>query len=185
MRYDKCEPDLHLDPFLSATGIKTQLCEVVRLVMSSLHQVFVLFSSEETSQSESGNHTCVVCRTQLGSSSKQGLVYEISQTNIRRPFSRVGSVFTVPWSLGSREVFYRLNRRSPQSQIYMSSHRCWSIKTKITKDKLRRSVKFLEDLWKYCVSNVSFNTNNTNRPLRIERGGRRNCYCITKTMCRK
>jgi hypothetical protein len=41
-----------------ATGIKIQLCEVVRLVMSSVYQVYVLFSSEEvkeTTQSESGN----------------------------------------------------------------------------------------------------------------------------------
>ncbi|CAB4013243.1 Conserved oligomeric Golgi complex subunit 1, partial [Paramuricea clavata] len=43
-------------PSQQATGIKIQLCEVVRLIMSSVYQVYVLFSSEEvkeTTQSES------------------------------------------------------------------------------------------------------------------------------------
>ncbi|XP_046839334.1 conserved oligomeric Golgi complex subunit 1-like isoform X2 [Xenia sp. Carnegie-2017] len=35
------------DPRHQANGIKTQLCEVVRLIMSSLYQVFVLFCSDE------------------------------------------------------------------------------------------------------------------------------------------
>jgi hypothetical protein len=62
---DDCDTEAHSGGHLIiysnpsvATGIKIQLCEVVRLVMSSVYQVFVLFSSEEvkeTTQSESGN----------------------------------------------------------------------------------------------------------------------------------
>jgi hypothetical protein len=63
--FDDCATEAHSGGHLIiysnpsvATGIKIQLCEVVRLVMSSVYQVFVLFSSEEvkeTTQSESGN----------------------------------------------------------------------------------------------------------------------------------
>lgn len=42
-------------PSQQATGIKTQLCEVVRLVMSSLYQVFVLFNGDDVKETETGN----------------------------------------------------------------------------------------------------------------------------------
>ncbi|XP_028398941.1 conserved oligomeric Golgi complex subunit 1-like [Dendronephthya gigantea] len=42
-------------PSQQATGIKIQLCEVARLIMSSLYQTFVLFSSEDATPSESEN----------------------------------------------------------------------------------------------------------------------------------